>query len=938
MYALFHRKINIFSTLKRLYFTLCICLTVCLTYVNAQVPDSISRKQNKNVFLPDSVTKTTSISRDTLDLLTTDILYSKDSLDSPVDYGSRDSMIFDNANNLVYLYGAAFINYDKLKLTADYIVIDLKNNIATAEPSTDTLGKKKGIPKFKDETQDFNAQKMRYNFRTQKGVVYDVTTKYEDSYVHGGLSKFVSSKGDSSKRNDVVYSKDAIFTSCSAEHPHFGVHSYKQKVIPNKLIVVGPSYLTIGDIPTPLVLPFAAFPLTSGKQTGLIFPQNYEYSPLWGYGLKNIGWYFPLSDNFDATVYADYYVKGTWGARVRSNYLKTYKYSGNFELGFLSVITENERAQTNREPSWSIQLSHSQDQRANPLFNFNASVNIQGSTSKSFGNDNFGNYQGTTRNDFQSATRSQLNSSASFTKTFPGKPYSLSASTNHNQNLATRDFSFTPLDLNFRVQTLFPLKKKKRVGEEKWFEKIAFQYGSSMQSRVQTKDSLILSKKGWENFQTGIKHDLSTNVNFNILKYFNLSPNVSYSEYWYLKQIQKEFNPSKLLINRIKQVNPIDTNDFSFRNDTLQYGKVDTVSKSGFYNGFYRPHQLTAGASLSTRIFGTLPVKIGKIRGFRHTITPSFGYSWTLPTEYTRKVQFDFRDTLKQQIYNLYENAIFGAPASNGKQSSLTYSFTNLFEVKTFNKKDSTFKKTKLLENVSISGNYNMAADSFKWSQIAMGTGTNFFNGLTTLSVSALFDPYGKDAQGERLKDKFAWKANRKLLNLVNASINLNSSLSIGDIKKLLNGDKDKEVNSTNTENNNTNTTTRRTAATKANTEESFIDLLESFRLSHNFSISRTSIGGRDTTQFSNALYTSGNIPLTKKWSITVGNIGYDFVTKQMTYPDFGFRRDLHCWEMGMNYQPQRGTYAFYLRVKPGSKLDFLKIPYNKNVGDAFRR
>lgn len=883
------------------------------------MPDSIIKKQNKNAFLPDSIAKRSVVSRDTPDVITTQILYSKDSLDTPVEYGSKDSLIFDNANNLVYLYGAAYVNYQSLKLTADYIVIDLKNNIATAEPSTDSTGKKKGIPKFKDETQDFNALKMRYNFRTQKGVVYDVTTKYQDSYVHGGLSKFVSSKGDSSKRSDIVYSKDAIFTSCSAEHPHFGIHSYKQKVIPNKLIIVGPSNLTIGDIPTPLWLPFAAFPLTSGKQTGLIFPQNYEYSPVWGYGFKNIGWYVPIGDNIDATVSADIYVRGAWGTRLRSNYLKTYRYSGNFELGYQSLITENEKAQIQREPSWSIQASHSQDQRANPLFTFNANINIQGSKSKTFGN-----YQGTNRNDFQSATRSQLSSSASFTKTFPGKPYSLSGSTNHSQNLATRDFSFSPLDMDFRVQTLFPFKKKKRIGEEKWYEKVSFQYGSSMRNRVQTKDSLITTKEGWKDFQTGIKHDASSSVNFNLFKYFNFSPNVNASSSWYLKQIKKTFNPNDIRFKTDTLFNK-DSSDFTLRRDTTLFGKVDTIKNSGFYT----VNQYSMGASLSTRIFGTLQFKKGKIRGIRHTITPSIGYSFS-PNyyRYEDSIKTDFRNPFRQ-VYNLYENAIFGTPSTGGVQSALTYSFTNLFEYKTFSKKDSTFKKGKLLENVNISGSYNMAADSFKWSQIAMGTGTNFFNGLTTLSVSALFDPYAKDSKGNRLQE-FALKRNGKLLNMVNATVNLNTSLSIGDIKKILNGNGENKTDK--------NGSTPPKTIKKANADESLLDLLETFRLSHNFSISRNSFGGRDTTLFSNALYTSGNIPLTKKWSITVGNIGYDFVSKQMTYPDFGFRRDLHCWEMGLNYQPLRGTYSFYLRVKPGSKLDFLKIPYSKNIGDAFRR
>jgi LptD protein len=903
--------------LKRffIFFTL---LFVGLTCLNAQIPDSILKKRPNNILLSDSITKRAVIQKDTPDIITTNIVYSKDSLEAIVDYGSKDSLVMDNVHNLVHLYGAAYVNYQDLKLTAHYIVIDLTNNIATAQPFTDSLGKQKGIPNFKDKTQEFNAKKMRYNFRTQKGVVYDVTTKYNDAYVHGGLSKFVGAKSsDTTKqRNDVAYSTDAIFTTCSADHPHFGIHSTKQKVIPNKLIVVGPSNLVIGDIPTPIWLPFAAFPLAQGKKSGLIFPRNYQSSPLWGFGFENMGWYFPISDSRDLTVTGDIYVRGTWGVRARSNYVKTYKNSGNFEIGYRSIINENEKATLYREPSWSIQWTHSKDSRSNPLWNFNANVNMQGSKSK-----NFSNYQGTVNNDFQNATRSTMTSSIGFTRNFPGKPYSLTGGMNASQNVATRDFTASLPDLDFRVQTIFPFKREKRVGEEKWFEKVSFQYSSSARSRIQTKDSLLFNRKVIDNWQQGIKHDLSTNVNFNVLKYFNFSPSISYNESWYFKQFQRTFDPTKRLLRTDTLWNK-DSSDFSLKENILQDGKVDTVKK----NGFYRVNQLSMGASLSTRIFGTMQFKKGYVRGIRHVITPSIGYNFSPNYKrYQDSVRYDNRDEF-QRIYNLYENAIFGTPSNSGLQSALTYSFTNLFELKTYNKKDSTFKKTKLLENVSVAGSYNMAADSFKFSQIAMGTGTNFFNGLMTLSVNALFDPYAIDAKGNRLQE-LSLKHNGKLIRMVNATINLNTSLSIGDIRKLFEPKSEDGVTPK----------TKTTTVKKIATEESFLDLLESFRLQHNFSVSRSSFSGRDTTIFSNALYTSGSIPLSKKWKIQVGNIGYDFVQKQMTYPDFGFFRDLHCWEMGMNYQPLRGTYSFFLRVKPGT-LDFLKLPYNKNIGDAFRR
>jgi hypothetical protein len=288
-----------------------------------------------------------------------------------------------------------------------------------------------------------------------------------------------------------------------------------------------------------------------------------------------------------------------------------------------------------------------------------------------------------------------------------------------------------------------------------------------------------------------------------------------------------------------------------------------------------------------------------------------------------------------KEIYSKYANAIYGTPSASGQQLALTYSFINLFEAKTFSKKDSSFKKTKLLEAVNINGSYNFAADSFKFSQVSMSTGTNFFKGLTTLGVNALFDPYGQNLDGTRSKE-LAWKKNKRFLNFQNLLISINTGISIGEIRNILKGgDEDSNSSKNNSSadnlNNNTPRNTRKTDAVN----ESMIDLFADFRLNHQFSVSRNRIRGRDTTVFQNALYTSGNINLTKKWRLTVGNIGYDFVQKQLTYPDFGIFRDLHCWEMGMNWQPIRGTYSFFLRVKPGT-FDFLKIPYNKNVGDAF--
>jgi hypothetical protein len=896
----------------------------CMTAVNAQKPDSILQKEKKTLTnLSDSTAKTfAGMARDSARRDSSSVKISKDGLDSPVDYGAKDSIFFDNKNNLVHLYGDAFLNYGNLKLTAAYIVVDMKKSVATAEPRPDSVGKLKGLPNFKDGTQDVSANKMRYNFVTRKGVILEALSKQNDIFIHGGKSKFVAQTGDTTKAKDnIIFSKDAIFTTCSADHPHFGITSAKQKVIPNKLIVVGPSNLVIGDIPTPIWLPFAAFPLKQGKKTGLIFPKDYEYSPTWGFGLKNMGWYFPLSDNYDLTLTGDLYIRGTWGVRANSRYIKKYRYQGNFELGYASTIKENEKSVLSRDPSWNIRWSHSKDSRVSPDWTFNASVNMSGSKSNDLLRSN---YNSVTRNDFNSATTSQASSSVSFTKTFPGKPYSLSGSTQLTQNLVTRDVTASLPNLDLTMQTLFPFKRKERVGPERFYEKIALQYGASLQNQIQTKDSLLLSSRVFDNLKFGVRHTVSSNVNFTFLKYLNVSPSVNYSEFWYINQINKTFDPTRIF-KTDTIVNPNNKIDTSFVPRLVQ----DGLTKSDTIKGFYRPHSFNMGVSVTTRIFGTVQFKHGYLRGIRHSITPSLSFNYS-PSyyRYTDSVRTTNSSALRQ-VYSRYENSLYGA-ANGGKQAAIGYNLSNFFEVKTFNSKDSTFKKTKLLENVNVSGNYNFAADSFRFSDISMSTGTNLFKGLSTLSVNALFSPYGRLANNLRSRD-FAVKENGKFLTFLNTTVSLNTGISIGQIQDIFTGTASEETISA------VKKTTKK--SNKEANDETFVDLFKQFRINHIFSVSvDRNFGGRDTTLYQNSLYTSGNIKLSKKWTMTVGNIGYDFVQKQLTYPDFSFSRDLHCWEMGMSWQPVRGTYAFYLRVKPGT-LDFIKVPYQQNIGDSqFRR
>jgi lipopolysaccharide assembly outer membrane protein LptD (OstA) len=117
--------------------------------------------------------------------------------------------------------------------------------------------------------------------------------------------------------------------------------------------------------------------------------------------------------------------------------------------------------------------------------------------------------------------------------------------------------------------------------------------------------------------------------------------------------------------------------------------------------------------------------------------------------------------------------------------------------------------------------------------------------------------------------------------------------------------------------------------------------LFNNFRVSHRISLNRqlipTGYGtARDTFAIgTNNISISGSLKLTSKWSLDLGNISYDFPSKQLVYPDLGFTRDLHCWSLSLRWQPDRGTYSFFIGVKPGA-LEFLKVPYRKDYYDTF--
>jgi hypothetical protein len=869
------------------------------------------------------------------------IRISKDSLTSRVEYGGRDSMIFDNVEMMVHLYGEAFVNYESLILSAHYIVVDLDSSIAIAEAGRDSLNNIIGVPEFVDGEQKFNALKMRYNFKTKKGLVFDAVTQESDVFVRGGRTKYIA-EADTTNGDDFVFSENAIFTTCDHPEPHYGIRSSKQKLVPNKLVVIGPSVVEIGGVPTPLVLPFAFFPLAKGKRSGLIFPRDYEYSQQWGFGLRELGYYFPINDYMDLRLMGDIYFSGTWAITARSSYTKKYKYRGNLELAFGDRIQEfsgDYRKQHQR--SFKIIWSHTQDKKSNPYHNFSGNVNFQ-----------LNRFDQLNRNDAASVLNNTIRSKVEYRRTFPDQPYSLTMALSHSQNQNTGQINIAFPELRFNVRQIQPFKKKDRIGEPRWYEDIGMSYAFDVKSKYNVQDSLFLKDFSIDDLNYGAKHTLNISSNYAVLKYLRFNTSVKFTEFWHFQRQEKTFDPTE-----IYTVVGVDTSS----NGTI-ITEVDTTFGTLFTDTtqkFTPFHDFSISTGLSTKLFGTARFK-GKVRGIRHVMTPSvnFRYSPNYQDPYLKywdRVPTDSRyrlgDTLDYSVF--LPNAI-GTPSVNERELALSFRLENNFEAKYFSKADSAEKNVKLLDKISIWTDYNYAREELKWNPVSMSTFTKLFGGLTNVNIGARFDPYAVtyDENGRATRiDKFAYKETGHLLRFDRADANFTTRFTIKQLADLFNRFSGKSTGSeedivipppppeTPLDPFTLGPGDPGQPGGQLDNQEvgeSLFDLFAKFSISHSIRLAYNAQQNGDTLIINNHfIELNGGLKLSENWNVGFSRIGYNFKQKTITYPDLSFTRKLHCWQLTFSWQPVYGTYSMFIGVNPGS-MDFLKIPYRRNNVDTF--
>ena len=573
----------------------------------------------------------------------------EEGLNAPVSYEATDSIVFTQGG-YAHLYGEGKVDYphERIELTAAVISMNMDSSTVYAHGVEDSLGVLSGKPVFTEGDTPYETNTIRYNFKSKKGIISDVVSQQGEGYVTGNNAK----KGAS----DELFMRNGRYTTCDHhEHPHFYMQMTYAKVRPKKNVVTGPAYLVIEDVPLPLAVPFFFFPFSSSYSSGFIMPTYMDDSSR-GFGLTEGGYYFAISDRMDLKLQGDIFTRGSWAINVESNYVKRYKYSGLLQASY-QVTKTGDKGLPDYSVSKDFKIiwSHRQDPKANPNSTFSASVNF---ATSSYERTNIGNLYNA-----QAMSQNTKTSSISYSRTFPDQHLTISATSNIAQTMSDSSINLTLPDLNISLSTIYPFKRKRQVGEEKWYEKISIRYTGRLKNSIDTKDNLLFKSnliKDWEN---GMQHEIPISATFTLFDYFNVTPSFNYTERWYTRKVMRDWDPTA--------------------------GRSGAEVATDTVYGFHRVYNYQASLSVNTKIYGMykpifLPKKEIQIR---HVITPSisingapdfgssrFGYYDT----YVRNYANGRRDTV---TYSPYADGLFGVPG-RGSTGSIGFSISNNLEMK----------------------------------------------------------------------------------------------------------------------------------------------------------------------------------------------------------------------------------------------------------------
>lgn len=852
---------------------------------------------------------------------------SKSALEEPVSYSAKDSITFDYTNSRAHLFGGSQVNYQNLQLTADDISLSLDSSLVHASGRPDSTGAIQGKPLFKQGEDEYEPDRISYNFKTRKAFISNVYTQEGEGFMQSREGKRDSS--------GVMYVQNGKYTTCDAEHPHFYVSLTRAKMHPGKNVIFGPAYLVVEDVPLPLAIPYGFFPFSSSYKSGFIMP-TYGDETTRGFYLRDGGYYFAINDKVDLKVLGEFYTKGSWGLSAQTNYKKRYRFGGNFYFSYQNT-KEGEKNMPDYSVSKSFKLtwSHRQDAKANPTQTFSASVNF---ATSSYERNNL-----TSMYNPESYTQSTRTSSVSYSKSFSKVGLTLSGTFNLSQNMHDSSISVTLPTLSISQSRFNPFKRKKAAGKERWYEKIAMSYTGTLANSINTKEDKLFHSSLVKDWRNGMRHQVPISASFSVLNYINVTPSFTFTDRMYTHKVMQGWDTERQDVQR------------------------DTVY------GFYNVYNYNMSISANTKLYGMyrpMPWFGGKkIAAIRHVFTPTVSFSYAPDFSLSRfgfydsYVKTDANGNVSTVSYSPFSGMMYGT-VGQGMTGSVTMDVANNIEMKVRTDKDSTgYRKISLIDELGGSLSYNMAAKRRPWSDLNLRTRIKLTKKYT-YSMNAVFATYAyeKDENGRvYVGDHTEWSRGR-FGRFQGTAQNITYSISNETFRKLF-GKKhrtttsDDELDEELDEEEETDPTMqnvdpdRKKGKTGAN-QESNGDVDEdgylkfslpwSINIGYGVTIRENAQGRfndkrmRYPYKLSHTLNFSGNIRISEGWNINFSS-GYDFNMHKLSMTTASLSRDLHCFQMSCSMVISPYTsYNFTFACKAGTLADALKwkkqSSYSSNI------
>lgn len=806
------------------------------------------------------------------------VVYSKDLMGETLFYSAKDSISADIKGKKLYLYNEAKIEYGTTILTANYMVVDMDKKEVEATYTLDSLGNRQGEPIFKDGAEEVKAAGLRFNFETKKAIIKETRISQEETFLFMQTAK--------RQANEELHFTKGRFSTCDLDEPHFHFQLSEAVLVPNERIVAGPSNLWVNGVPTPLTLPFAYFPTKKQAQTGLLFPEIIPAS-VNGFGLQNLGYYFPINDRMNTSAFLTVFSRGSFGAANETNYNVRYKFNGNARVDYMNFgrpFPDSTRAQ-----KVSIRWNHNQDAKANPYWRFMGNVN--------FMSDN--NPQVTLNPQDQNVFNNAVQSNITLNRNFPGKPYTLGMRMGVNQNSRTGNMFVDLPTMNFnmsRVQPFKTFRSKAAIGPERWYEKIGLTYSGEMKNQANFADSLLKRdniNQLPDRFLNGMNNQFALTTNVQLLGgNLNLVPNVSYNNFINFQSVQKSWSNAQQAIVE------------------------DSLS------GFFLGQNASLRVNATTTIYSMFQLIGNKQVRFRNVTRPSIGYSF-IPV--LNRVNTIFGAAEQPIRYTVHDQSLYRS-ASTNNQSLINFGLTHVTDMKMPSKRDSTgFKKINLIEGFSLNGSYDMLRDSFNLSDINMQLRVKpleFWNIVASTNYS-FYD--WNDTTGRSVRTfALARETNRVLGRVMRFDIASTFTFSSKEGQKII-GETAQKL--------------------KENWNEDYqyfmmrpyevMDFRIPWRVNLSYNLAwntNTNITTQnpDKSSIIQTVTYQADLTLTPRWMVSSRGT---FDAKQMKFStvSLDLHRNLHCWNLSFYWVPVGFNKSFMLRIAANaSMLKDLKYEFRR--------